>query len=502
MADVSISLPDMITLRQHLSQLDNVELRIIAQNQGILLEDIADGDLLKTLTEQMLQPQHVQEVWSDLPDEARRALAHLAGGGGMPSPAFQRRFGELRRIGPGRLQTEQPWKTPTGPAEMLWYRGWIASVFRRTSDGTLRYISIPEDLLPLLPLGETPIELQPPLPAALSAPDVKRSLDELLLDDLGTLLAYVQNHPVWLRSNNRWRISDLQRLTPRLRLSTFRKQPLETGGPLHLLFFAAKKMELLTVRNRRQRFGNALRPWLEQTRGEQMYSLFRAWRDANDWNDLCLTPGLRCQEGAWRNDPALARRELLAQLARMKVGNWYGLDDFVAMIYEHLPDFQRPDGLYDTWYIQNNAGEFLRGFEHWPAVEGRLIRYLWRGPLFWLGVVALDATGEAWSLTEQGRRWLEGEAIASSSDAPVLRIGEDFSIILAPHIGLWDRLRVALFAFWQASEPEYRYLITRRGLNRAAKRGVSPKRVLDFLHRASGAQIPDNVRKALESYRT
>ncbi len=492
----------MLTLRQHLAQLDTVELRIIAQNQGILLEDIAEDDLLTALVEQMLQPQQVQEVWNELPEEARLALAHLAGDlGGMPAPAFQRRFGELRRFGPGRLQTEQPWKSPTGPGEILWYRGWIANVFQQRPEGASRFICIPEDLAALLPLSEVAITTQPPLPAPLPSPQVQQHLDERLLDDLGTLLAYVQNHAVWLRSNGRWRLSDLQQLTPRLRLAALRKQPLEAGGPLHLIFYTAKKLNLIVERNRRHRFGKALRPWLEMSRDQQMQSLFRAWRDADDWNDLCLMPGLRCQDGAWSNDPLRTRQVLLEQLRRFAAGDWFGLEDFIAMMYEYLPDFQRPDGLYDTWYIQNAAGDFLRGFEHWPAVEGRLIRYIWHGPLFWLGVVALDEAGEAWSLTPQGRRLLDEATAEQDSDAPILSVGRDFNIVLAPHIGLWDRLRVALFAFWQASEPHYRYQITRRGLKRAAKRGVSSRQVLDFLHRASGGELPPNVRKALESYR-
>jgi hypothetical protein len=324
----------------------------------------------------------------------------------------------------------------------------------------------------------------------------------MLLDDLGVLLAYVQNHRVRLRRDGRWRMEDLRRLVPRLRLKRIRKQPLVAGWPLHLIFFTAKKLGLLTVRQGQQQFGKALRPWLEQSRAQQMASLFDLWRQAEDWNDLCLTPGLRCQEGAWRNDPVLARQALLAQLARTQPGQWFALDDFIAMIYDHLPDFQRPDGVYDTWYIQNATGAFLRGFEHWPAVEGRLIRYIWQGPLFWLGAVALDRSGETWSLTEQGAGFLQGQVEDAPSSEPILRVSPDYVITLAPHIGLWDRLRVALFAFWQASEPEYRYLITRRGLQRAGRRGVSAQRVLDFLERASRGALPENVRKTLGAFKS
>jgi len=492
----------MQPLRQHLAQRDSIELHIIAQNQGLLLEEADEKHLLTALTQQMLQPGHVRDVWGDLSAEARRLLAELARRHpGIPTPAFQRRFGELRRIGPGRLQAEQPWKTPTGPGETLWWLGWLTRGFQKTAERTIEYISIPEDLTPLLPLQEVALDAETPLPPPSPPPAAARELGELLLDDLGTLLAYVQNHPVWLRSNNRWRMKDLQRLLPRLRLNAIRQQPLEAGGPLHLLFFIAKKQRLLIVKKRQQKFGKALRPWLEQTRAAQMQSIFQTWRQAEDWNDLCLTPVLRCQEGAWRNDPVLTRNALLAALARVAPGQWFALADLIALFREHTPDFQRPDGHYDTWYIQNAAGDFLRGFEHWDAVEGEVIRYIWQGPLFWLGALALDAAGEAWSVTPQGADFLQERLSDAAVAAPILQVEKNYMIRLMSHIGLWDRLRVALFAFWQASEPDYRYGITRRSLQRAAKRGVSPRRILDFLLRASGGEMPANVRKTLETYK-
>jgi hypothetical protein len=171
------------------------------------------------------------------------------------------------------------------------------------------------------------------------------------------------------------------------------------------------------------------------------------------------------------------------------------------MMYEYFPDFQRPDGVYDTWYIQNAAGDFLHGFEHWPAVEGRSIHYIWQGPLFWLGAVSLAGKGELWRLTQQGVNFLQENEDDEANPGPILTIDADYAITLAPHIGLWDHLRVALFSFWQASEPEYRYLITRRGLQRAAHRGVSPRRVLDFLERASAGNVPGNVRKTLGAFK-
>ena len=495
-----------MNLKQHLMQRDPAELRIFAQNQGLVLDEVdSDEPLAVVLAQAMLAPEHVQEVWADLSPDAREALFALAQTEvGMPALAFQRRFGEIRRLGIGRLQVEQPWKTPTGPAEALWWLGWLVRVFRETGGEMVEYITLPSDLSPLLPVsGQRP---QPPFPGPAPEPQVEENLGEMLLDDLTLLLAYVQNHPVPLRKDGRWRKQDLTRLVPRLRLSRVRKQPLEAGGPLHLLFLVAKKQGLLVTRRGYHRLGKALRPWLEQTRAAQMATLFRVWQEAGpeDWNDLCLMPEIRCQEGDWANDPILARKALLQQLARAEEGVWYDLDDLVAMMYEHFPDFQRPDANYDTWYLQNSVGDFLRGFEHWPVVEGALIRYIWRGPLFWLGAVALGPRKERWRLTSQGRGFLEPSPASQeeppAASEPILHVDRTFRITLAPHISVWDHLRVALFAFWQASEPRYQYLITQRGLRRAQKRGVSAQRILAFLERASQNQVPGNVRRALSQF--
>ena len=40
-----------------------------------------------------------------------------------------------------------------------------------------------------------------------------------------------------------------------------------------------------------------------------------------------------------------------------------------------------------SWFIRREGSEqYLRGFAHWEAVEGELLRYMIAGPLHWLGV--------------------------------------------------------------------------------------------------------------------
>ena len=66
---------------------------------------------------------------------------------------------------------------------------------------------------------------------------------------------------------------------------------------------------------------------------------------------------------------------------------WVSINDLIEIIKEFEPDFQRLNGDYDSWYIRNDAGDFLTGFESWDAVEGSLIEFYLVGPMHWLGLV-------------------------------------------------------------------------------------------------------------------
>ena len=492
----------MKTLEQHLHEQPLAVLRAIARQQGLLVEMSEKEAGIAALVTQMLDRDHLLQVWNELSPREKAALSFLvAEANQAPVATFQRRFGELRRFGPGRLQQEQPWETPNDAAEQLWYKGLITRGFLDTPDGLAECIGIPTDLLPLLPVAVA--EKGFILPQAENeAPAVIRQENERLLDDLATLLIYVQNERVWLNSEGQWRAKDLQALLPQLQTPpTDPDQPLSPGGRLPLLFHLANRLNFLTVDRRRQRLhASAIQPWLELSRAEQAATLFRAWCDSAEWNDLCVTPGLHCEQGNWRNDPMATRQALLHMLGQGQAGVWRRLDDFVSAVHDQQPDFQRPDGNYQTWYIRNDEGVYLKGFENWSEVEGRLIRYLWSGPLFWLGVSALDEAGARWSLTSRGAAYLEDTPISEKSESPPLIVTEDFRLLLPTGASLHDRFRVARFCLWEASWPGYRYRITQRSLRRAAAASIDSDKILDFLIRATGDKIPGNVRNALTRF--
>ncbi len=155
--------------------------------------------------------------------------------------------------------------------------------------------------------------------------------------------------------------------------------------------------------------GNRVRAFMDQTRPEQRVTLWKAWRDSPDWNDLCRTPGLECAKaGNWSNDPVQTRAAVLRILAMLQPGAWYSQSEVIDAFKEAEPDFQRPTGDYDTWYIRRtDTQEFLKGFDQWDAVEGELLRFLLRGPLHWLQAMDLaePSAGDDYgiSLSQWGR---------------------------------------------------------------------------------------------------
>jgi hypothetical protein len=204
----------------------------------------------------------------------------------------------------------------------------------------------------------------------------------------------------------------------------------------------------------------------------------------------------------------------LPLLAQLRPGACYDLADLVGAIKAQAPDFQRPDGNYDTWYIrQRGAPAFLRGFEHWDQVEGELLRFVLAGPLHWLGVATVSgdgdslaaadsAPGAAISLTEAGHAWLSNAPAQPEPEAALLSVQPDFTVLVPAGALLLDRFRVARFTTWQgatwdAGQPTFAYRISQTGLGRAAQQGVDAGRVLAFLQ-TRAASLPPNVVNALQ----
>ena len=509
----------MRTLHQCLLDADLIRLRVIARFWDVELQTSRQRDAAAQLAEAMAAPEAVADAWNALPDDQRQALEPLlAAGGRMPLRVFAREWGEIRTMGPGRAEREQPWQEPASPAEGLWYRGFVSRAFDQEPEGTYEVVFVPPELQAHLPIPSTPppaITIEPaPAPAGV------RLAGDGLLDDACTLLAYLQNEQLRPGTDGNWPTRHEARLAHRLR----------DPDPTRLAFLRHLVQRLGWLRpaaTQRGTDSGRLRPdpgpvaaWLQSPTGQQRSVLAEAWRDDPTWNDLFHVPTLYPEDtGAWRNDPLLARKAILRYLTtihrepveRRAPDTWYKLDDFVNAVKQTHPDFQRPDGDYTTWYIRDaTTGAYLSGFESWDRVEGALIHYLVTAPLAWLGLADLgasipDGPSTVFRLTPAGAALLGLAEPQPQPEPPPLTLRPDLTI-LAPPARRYERFQLARVADWvttpsveeiEGDDAPFVYRLTPSSLARARQQGIPVARVLQFLGKTTGAPVPRFVEAAL-----
>lgn len=505
----------MSSLQLSLRNCSTAMLRAIAETNGIALASNQPGQMVTQLAAALGDAGHLRASVAACTPAAQEALAALLREGGRsPRPAFERSYGSIRPAGPGRLERERPYLAPGNATEELWYRGLVYPAMVETPDGLVEFLQVPAELSTLLPLPAPAAAPFPP-PALASTPPLKPGVD-LLLHDLCSLLCLAQAGLITVRDSadlTSWQSTSLYEFS-RITL----QPPADPaciagdgpGSPAALALALAGELDWLRARGRRLELTpRPVRAWLEAPRAEQRRRMLDIWARSTRWNDLCRTPTLSCEQtGSWVNDPVGTRQRLLPLLASLQPGVWYDLTGLTAAIKAHAPDFQRPDGNYDTWYIrQRGEAAFLRGFEHWEQVEGELVRFLVCGPLHWMGAMALaetdDARPESASLTPAGHAWLNAAPAPAEPDTGLLIVQPDFTVLAPAAAPLLDRFRLARFTtwlepVWDAGQPTFVYRISQTGLLRASQQGIDAGRVLAFLYERASAPLPAKVVRALE----
>jgi len=472
-------LPD---LENSLQGHDLGHLRIVAECWGLELGAPDVNKAISELSNRLLDFALVEEILESISTEARSALdAIVIKGGRLAWVQFIRQYGEVRQIGPGRRDRQRPDQNPTSTAEVLWYRALVGRAFFDTPRGTEEFAFIPNDLLSLIPrtasiqdgspLGRaaTPAERAYPLPT-----------DDRLLDHICTLLAAlrINQEPTSLPEN----------------LQPFLSSLLASAGILG-------SDDLPDI--------EATRAHLEAPRGEALLQLAQAWLNSAAHNDLHLVPHLQV-EGEWENDPLATRRFIIHQLDNIPEGTWWKLSAFIADIHRAHPDFQRPAGDYDSWYIKNSQSDtFLRGFEYWDDVDGALIRYVVTGPLYWLGFVDLacpeDDPSPSKATAFRYSGWADAlfadthpEETPSESDPMHVRSDGRIGVPLTAPRSV--RYQIARFCRWEQDTPhEYRYIISPASLERARQQGLQITHLLTLLQKYADP-VPPNITKALKQW--
>ncbi len=485
-------MPDLL---QSLQGRDLGHLRIIAELWGIEFSAPDAHVGMQRLAPLLLSQERVDEILSTLPQEAMQALDDLVRAGGrMPWAVFTRRFGELREMGPGRRDRERPYAGEQASAcEALWYRGLVGRGFFDDAAGPQEYAFIPDDLLAFLPVVET--HAAAPLGRPASAAERVRLLPatDILLDDACSMLA-------GLRAG-----LPLAEIEPLLRSGKSTPAAPLSGTALVVLL---KTAGLLNQHD--EPMPEPTRIFLEAEPGQALVMLFEAWLRSVDFNELRLAPGL-VLEGQWTNDPLHTRQMVLDFLSTvpgsLKYNSgeverpFWSLGAFISSIYQRHPDFQRPAGDYDSWYIRDAAsGEFLRGFTHWDAVDGALLRFVISGPLHWLGVLDLagaenNPAQSAFRFSAWAAELLNFQApqgLPAGDEQPAVR--SDGRIRLLPQSRRDLRYQVGRFCEWQGfSDGFYRYRVTPASLERARAQGLRADHLLGLLNRHAKSLPPTLV---------
>ncbi|HKZ68767.1 MAG TPA: helicase-associated domain-containing protein [Anaerolineales bacterium] len=465
----------MPVLEQILLNHDLTLLRAIASQAGVELAAPNTRAAAAELAAALKQPETLELLIdrigqvSNLSHNALSTL--LASGGRHPVAAFVRRFGDIRPLGPAALSRESPWEKPATATESLYYNGLIGRAFMESETGPQEYFVIPSDLISLIPPMETTTLLPPAQAIAPVETDSANAhiATSLLVDDAVTVLAALQLNP-----GKTLAPSDLN---PHLHLPAFN-------------FLSALLADLGFITPNQKLDPEKVKPFLQSARAEQLHALADAWRDSKTWNDLLRVPSLRSEPGAWQNDPAAARNFLLRLCADLPPGEWRSLDSFVAFVREHQPDFQRPAGDYDSWYIRDaESGDYLRGFEHWDRVDGALVRYLLTGPMHWLGLVDVRKEPDAFRLSFIFPAFAKNETLTIAETPQPITCKGNGTLLVSRNVNRYDRFQAARIGEWMLPEKtlrvsdNYEYRLTGNALQTAAAQGITAKHIVSFLRR-------------------
>jgi hypothetical protein len=474
----------MPSLSESLQGRDLGHLLIIAEMWGIKLDEQDARKALIDLTFNILGSSEVDNLVDSLAPFEKEALVDIVHHSGkLPWAQFTRMYGELREMGVAKRDREQPYKKPISAVEALWYRGIIAKAFFDTSAGPEEFAYIPEDLLVHIHLagekGNPRMGRQ-----ASTAEYAQISLaNDRILDHACNLLVALR---IGRSLPGSFSTTLGEELTLEILKSILAASGIigENGCPLQ----------------------KPVREFLEASRAKALVELVQSWMHSYQFNELRHLPDLST-EGNWKNEPVQARQAVLGYLSGIPAETWWSLSSFIAAIKQHDPDYQRPAGDYDSWFIRDTrSGEYLRGFEHWEAVDGRLIRYMLTGPLYWLGVLDLACPESckevtAFRLSRWSKALLKGEhPMGMSVEDEPLMVRSDARISARRLVPRRARYQLARFCEWgKETSEEYQYQISSASLTNARKQGLTIAQLLVLLNRYAKV-VPPSLVKALERW--
>jgi hypothetical protein len=471
-------MPDLIT---SLQKQDLGHLYIIAGFWGLELESTDLDSALEELSASLLDLEAAVETIDILSPTTRAALSALVEAGGkMEWAVFSRTHGKIREMGPGKRDREQPYKRPISSAETLFYYGFLAKAFFDLGKGSQEFAYIPDDLLEVVEtvLAE-PVDEQPSLPkdAPLGRPATPHEkayeipASDHILDDATTYLAALRSN---LAGNG----------LPQEKQSVF--------PALQNLLTTSKIIKNNTPQP------EEVKKFLEASRTDALELLYNAWFGSSTFDELRMIPSIIC-EGEWTNQPQVTREFLMSLIEAIPAGKWWSLAAFTKAIKEKYPDFQRPAGDYDSWFIKRvSDGQFLRGFAYWDQVDGAMIRQTIQ-TLHWLGRADLASAEEGLGFTS----FRISPFVETKDDKGKVIVSSNGKITVSRNFSRAARYQIARFCEWEGEKSDdFVYIVSAKSLKLANEQGLKAEQLLAMLAKYTNGTIPPPLVKALKRWET
>ena len=489
-------------LRESLENYPAIMLEAIAEGWGLSLLDEQLPETVERLVSEMTDPAALARMTSQLSQHEQQALSYVVSLGEVKRHVMIRKYGGIRRLGPGRLEWEMAWREPTSAAEHLWFLGLIHRGFARDKQYHGEVFYIPEEIREALPA----LEVVEPVADLKRSPSPRNVLKDgdALARDIFVFLSHVRNHDV----------REKRGLLSRHELARIRKRLSSLEAPrLKFLHHLSERSELLGREAGIWQPTRHAAAWLKLQPLDRRRLLLSAWLDDETWNDLLHVPSLNCEDTGWSNSPVLARLAVVTWLREVSPETWLSTESLLATVRDLEPDFARPDGDYESWYIRDaTSGQYLTGFHHWDEVEGAYIRYLLGHPLRWLGVTNVDADDgpdfpARFQVTADGAELLaapasEREPVGGKPAAPQrtrhVEVEPDGRLVISLDASWYDRFILERFSEWLREQDRVaEYRITEQTVHTAAAEGIRARQIEAFLRDVTGDRLPSKLRRSI-----
>jgi hypothetical protein len=472
----------MLNIVSSLNGQDLGFLKIVANAWGIEIK-APDAYTARTqLAMEMNNPEIIKEIYEVFPENVRQAFDTLLDNDGkIPWAKFARDFGEIQVMGSARRDRERPDLNPKTPTEYLWYRAFIGRAFLSTETEPQEFAYIPEEIFSCLEPAYIQKKQIPGRSATTKETQIIFTASDRILDDICTLLAAIRNG--------------------------FSIDILHEYCDIPTDFLNKLIFDIKLISDKGILDPDQVRNFLETSREKSLMMLVNHWIENKQLNEMELIPDFII-EGVLDRNHHNVRQFLLDQISLVPVGQWWNLESFVSYVFQTNPDFQRPAGNYDTWYIKKaETGEYLRGFEHWDAIDGAYIRFMLTGPLFWLGLVDLacsesDNKIQAFKCSQWYANLLSNHPPEGIKSEDVKLLIDSYGKIVIPlRFSRSIRYQISRFCDWNGKTKDgYAFQISPVSLQRAKDQGLKISHFLKIVQSVLPHPFPPKLKSALENW--